>query len=227
MKKIKKQFILIGGGLLKKNETLKIDKYIIKATKKKKPRVVFIPIASNDMKEYIDVFKSTYQKKLGCEVCVIKLSDKNKNYKNIEKVVLKSDLVYFGGGDINILLKYLQKDNLQKIFKNAYDKGIVICGLSAGCAIWYKNFIENKNKRIFIKKGLGWINETCIPHFNANNNYSKKTIDRLSKLNNMIGIENNCAIHYINEKIIKVITSQKTNAFSLKIKNKKINTFKI
>ena len=42
-----KKIIAIGGGLLRKGETIKIDKYIVKTTNKKTPQIAFIPLITS------------------------------------------------------------------------------------------------------------------------------------------------------------------------------------
>ena len=62
-----KVIIPIGGGNILNKTTKKIDEYIIRLANVSKPKVLFIPIASNDYSEYVNNFTSYYES-LNCEV---------------------------------------------------------------------------------------------------------------------------------------------------------------
>ena len=73
----KKKIIAIGGGELRKNETLKIDKEIVRLTGKKHPKALFIPTASGDPKGYCDTFREVYGNTLGCKIDFLLLLNKD------------------------------------------------------------------------------------------------------------------------------------------------------
>ena len=52
--------ISIGGGSLRKKQTLLIDRHIVRCTGKGSPRALFIPTASGDDREYCDAFDRVY-----------------------------------------------------------------------------------------------------------------------------------------------------------------------
>lgn len=69
------KIVAIGGGEIgrpgTKIETLLIDKEIIKLTKKKNPRLLFIPTASEDSTSYVEIFNNYFGKKLKCHTDVL------------------------------------------------------------------------------------------------------------------------------------------------------------
>ena len=196
----KQQIIAIGGGLLRKGETIDIDRYIVKSSNNEPPKVIFIPIASNNLTEYIKVFEREY-KKLGAIVETIKLSETT-DINATKDQILSSDIIYFGGGNVDILLKWLNKPELNEIIKTAYEQGTIISGLSAGAVVWYEHFIEIvDNEEYVIKKGLGWLDGYCTAHYNKEN---QKYNDLFHK-HQVIGIADNCALHYIGKEITKII----------------------
>ena len=128
--------VAIGGGSFQQNETFAIDEYIISRTKKEHPKVIFIPAASNDDQGYAKRFKQFYRS-LGCEVEAIRLWHTKLFYKEIANTLLEADVIYFGGGETALLMQALDNFNLFETIKEAYQKGIVIAGLSAGANILF------------------------------------------------------------------------------------------
>jgi len=74
------KIIAISGGEIGrpgfKIETEEIDKEIIRLSNKRNPKLLFIPTASNDNQEYIDVINNYFGKRLGCEVDTLYLIEK-------------------------------------------------------------------------------------------------------------------------------------------------------
>lgn len=89
--------VLPSGEVLPK-ETVSIDKEILKLTGKKKPKLLFIPTASNDSEFYYSVIKD-YFAKLGARTDVLYLINKKQSKKSIEEKILSSDAIYVGGGN--------------------------------------------------------------------------------------------------------------------------------
>lgn len=131
-----KKIVAIGGGGIgrpgTKAETVSIDKEIIRLTGKKHPRLLFIPTASSDSPTYYPVIQKYFGKQLGCKTDVLYLINKELSKKEIERKILSSDIVYVGGGNTLKMLRIWKTQGVDKILKKAWDKGIVLSGLSAG-----------------------------------------------------------------------------------------------
>ena len=95
----------------------------------------------------------------------------NRNRKNAKDIISGADLVILSGGKCRVQNKFFKKIKLKRLLKNF--AGVVI-GISAGsmnlCNI-VANFPEEqvdvKEPRWF--KGLGYLNEIIIPHFDGEN----------------------------------------------------------
>ncbi|MFH0752136.1 MAG: Type 1 glutamine amidotransferase-like domain-containing protein [archaeon] len=214
--KLIKSLILIGGGIMRKDETIKIDKWIVnrlKNKKVKKPKVLLIPTASLDLKEYIDDFSERYIS-YGCKVEVLRLIKATPSNQEIETKFLDSNLIYICGGDSDILLETFRKYELLKNIKTSVNSGSLIAGLSAGAAIWFENYIDFKknSKAIKLKKGLGIILGLGVMHFN---NTFLKQLEKLdTNHKRIIGIENQAALYFSNKLKYQVISeTQKNKAY--------------
>lgn len=169
---IKKTIVAIGGGELGANETLVIDKKIVAISGKKSPNILFIPTASNDSEGYWNTFKNVYQNKLGCKTDVLFLINQNLTGKEIEHKINWAHIIYVGGGNTLKMMRVWRKLKVDNMLKIAYNRGVIMTGLSAGAICWFKYgssdsrvFINNnKSKTIMRVKGLNLINLTISPH---------------------------------------------------------------
>lgn len=183
MKKIKKTIIAVGGGEIGRIkqlpdgtfyqteiETTIIDNFIISASGKKHPKMLFIGTASNDKKTYLDVIKEHFQKRLGCKsVEPLNLIEENISEIEIRHKIFSSDIIYVGGGDTTAMLKIWRAKGVDKMLYEAYQKGIVLSGISAGAICWFEYYdnmddIENI-EQLELVNGLGFIKGFGVPHY--------------------------------------------------------------
>lgn len=224
------KIVVIGGGELGQLETLSIDKRIVELTKKKHSKALFIPTASGDSENYFNVFDNVYGKKLGCKTDVLFLLKEKYTQKELRKKILSSDLIYVGGGNTLKMMKKWRFLGVDQILKEAYEKGIVLSGLSAGGICWFESghsdsmIFHNPTKWKYINvKGLGLLKGIHCPHFNGETkgrlrkNDFKEFMKKYSKVG--IAIDNNCAMEFIDGKC-NVLRSKK-NAKAYKIYWKK------
>lgn len=163
--------VAIGGGELKDLETLLIDKEIIRLARKKKPRVLFIPTASSDALGYCETFRTVYGKKLKCQVDELLLIRGKLSKKIIAEKVLSADIIYVGGGNTLKMLRIWRKHGVDVLLKQAYKKGAILSGLSAGALCWFRygssdarSFSEGKEFSYMRVRGLDLIPATVSPH---------------------------------------------------------------
>ena len=171
-----KKIICIGGGSLKEKSTLKIDEYIANLAKlrsgEKRAYGLFIGTASHDCMPAFNSFRKTYTSNFDIKADCLLLVNVDTPLEKIEEKFSKADLIYVGGGDtIYMLEKWKEKGITEKII-DAYNRGVIICGLSAGAICWFKNMytdsflVTGKEGEYSFYKGLGLLEGTCCPHYN-------------------------------------------------------------
>ena len=200
-----KAIVAIGGGDFKLGETIKIDKYIVSLANKKNPKLLFIPTASNDSIEYCDQIKD-YFGHFGCTVDSLLLFSEA-NRKIIKEKILNADISYVGGGDTTVLINKWREMHVDTYLVQAYERGTIMSGLSAGAICWFnEGFVEpdpRLNSGIWCFEDahcLGLINGYCCPHYNQG---PHELFDRFIAKNNQIGygIEDATAIISIDDEL--------------------------
>lgn len=228
-----KKIVAIGGGEIRDSETLAIDKEIIRLTQKKYPKLLFIPTASSDSEDYYKGVDDYFGNKLGCKTDVLYLLRETPSPKEIRNKILDSDIIYVGGGNTLKMMRLWRRLGVDKILKTAWQKGIVLCGLSAGSICWFDSghsdsmSFYNPKKWKYIKvSGLGFVKGIHCPHYdNETLGVPRKThfSNMIQKIGGMgIAIDENCAIEFLDDKY-RVITSKKSaKAFRVYKKDGKV-----
>lgn len=171
---IKKRIIAIGGGEIKSKETLCIDRYIASLAKErageKRAYGLFIGTASHDSMPYFNSFRKTYTSVFDIKADVALTVYGEMNLEKIREKFEKADFIYVGGGDTLYMLKRWEKFGLLPLIGDAYERGVIICGLSAGAICWFENMytdseLVDKDGAYSMQRGLGFLEGTMCPHY--------------------------------------------------------------
>ncbi len=221
-----RKIIAIGGGEIGRPgypvETTAIDKEIIRLTGKTSPKVLFISTASSDSDGYYETVRKHFGKRLGCKTDALRLIKEKPSRKEIEQKVMSSDIVYVGGGNTQKMLRIWRSYGLDKILKKAWDKGVILSGLSAGSICWFcagtsdSRRFNNPDADLIKVSGLGFISTVHSPHYDVEKDRRpglKKIMRKTSGV--ALAIDNCCAVEFVDDTY-RVITS-KPNAKAYKV----------
>ena len=207
-----KAIIPIGGGDIPFT-TVEIDKYIISLTNKDTPKVLFIPTASGDSTPYIEKFKD-YYKSLGCEVDTLKLTTTD-NDNLIRSKIFSANIIYIGGGNTAKMMRIFKRTKVNEYLIQAYEKGIILTGLSAGAMAYFTNGYSDSNRStnpeasLTLVKCLNIIPYCFCPHYNDE---ERKSFDEFVKIKhfNGLALEDNTALVFIDDEIKGIIKSDES-----------------
>lgn len=173
---MKRVFVAIGGGELRTKSTLPIDRAIADIAKQRagerRANALFLPTASHDSLPYFNTFRKTYTSELGLKADVVLLTKKDVPLaKNAAKIAC-ADLIYLGGGDTLHLLDVLKATDVDRMLIDAYNRGAVLCGLSAGAICWFRRMYSDvditrgNSSQYSLYDGMGLIDGLVCPHYN-------------------------------------------------------------
>lgn len=211
--------VVIGRGEMENGETMPFDRRIVELAGNEEPRALYIPTAGGESKKYIEIFHEVYGEKLGCETDTLYLLDGEPEVEELGDTVLSSDLIYVGGGDTRKMRNVWRETGVDEILKEAYQKDIVLSGISAGGICWFEGG-HNDSERFekvggfvmedwnFIEVGgLGLLEGIYCPHFNKEERRESfpKFVAGTAKIG--IVIEDECAMEF-SEESCKVLSKE-------------------
>ena len=213
-----RKIIALGGGEIGRPgypvETTAIDEEIIRLSGKNRPGLLFIPTATNDSETYIEAIQKQFGKRLGCTVDILRLITEKPRYWEIQKKVEKADIIYVGGGNTLRMMKRWRKTGLDRILTEAYEKGTVLSGLSAGAICWFRygssdsRKFKNPEASLIRVRGLNLINGLFCPHYDVEPDrkpHLKALMRNTSGI--AIAVENCCAIEIVDDSY-RILTSK-------------------
>ena len=220
---MKKHIVAIGGGGFGRNNTSDlIEKYILTLSDKTSPKICFLPTASGDSDSYIVRFYSIFTK-LNCKPTHIEFF---KRTTDIENIIMEQDIVFVGGGNTKSMLAIWNDWGMSNLLINAYNRGVIMSGVSAGAICWFtRGITDSWGNELRILPCLDLISGTCCPHYDEEPSripYVKKILHE-EKVKNCISIEGGSAMHFIDGKPFKNVSfKNKKNTYNVFLNNSDI-----
>ena len=195
-------------------ETSNQDKEIIRLTGKVYPN--FLLIAHSQPLErqegYFEVMKNIYGNMYGCNCKDLK-SDKLTDKKYVQSLIEWADIIYEGGGNTLDMIKLWKSTGFDKVLKQAWLDGKVMCGVSAGANCWFKECSSDSLKIKYVEdqplmgmECLGFVDGLFVPHCDAPGRL--ESVKELLKTSNQIGLSmSNCTALEIIDNEYRLITS--------------------
>lgn len=218
------KLVCIGGGEIPriKNgiqlpyETKEIDEEIVKLSEKENPKLLFIGTASTNSYNYFLVIKKIFED-LGCIVSNLDLLKENIDINEVKNEILNTDIIYVGGGNTKFMLEKWRKLGVDKFLVEAYNKGIVCSGLSAGSYCWFKLNYD-------LLEGLGIINAINCVHYEQKDKEAREKFYSVIKETRLDGIalENCVALEIVDDNMKIIKSNQERNAYKITYKNDEI-----
>lgn len=196
-----KRIIAIGGGEIKNRETLEIDRYIAEEAKKiageRRACGLFIPTASHDCMPYYNTFHKVYTGIYGLKTDVALTVNREIDLEKLRSKFEKADFVYVGGGNTVFMIEHWKEIGLLPIIKEAYERGVLFAGLSAGAICWFEDMYSDSvvEGDYSMYKGLGWVKGKISPHYDER----MLDFDRIVLYNRDCawGVENDAALEIV------------------------------
>ncbi|MEA2374880.1 MAG: hypothetical protein QOD53_1343 [Thermoleophilaceae bacterium] len=126
-----------GGGFGNPPGDPALDEFVLEIADAPRPRICLLPTASGDPEEQIRRFYSAYRD-LPCEPTHLSLFRLGTQPIDLSEHVLGQDIVYVGGGSLLNLLAVWRAHDLDSILRAAWERGVVLCGISAGSMCWFQ-----------------------------------------------------------------------------------------
>jgi dipeptidase E len=146
------------------NEALR--DYLLGLARTDNPRVCLLPTASGDPEEQITAFRRSLADS-ACEVSHLSLFRLDESTKGIDARLLEQDIVYVGGGSMLNLLAIWRAHRIDTALVRAWERGVVICGQSAGAMCWFEFGISRSQGVAKPVKGLGLLPGSLSVHYHS------------------------------------------------------------
>ena len=137
-------FAMGGGGFTMEPSNPLLDEFVLELARARataaglhEPRVLFLPTASGDESAQIIAFRARFGGR-ACAAEHLSLFRLREARRPLAQFVLGQDLVYVGGGSMRNLLAIWRAHGLDRLLGEAWRRGTILAGLSAGAMCWFE-----------------------------------------------------------------------------------------
>jgi dipeptidase E len=207
------QLVAIGGGGFSAGpENLLLEDYIISLANKPNPKVSFVPTASGDSEQYLLKFYIAFAKlhATASHLPLFRLA-----VADLRSYILAQDVIYVGGGNTRNMLLIWRELGLDRILREAWEKGTVLCGSSAGSICWFEQGVTDSVAANELRPldCLGFLPMSNCPHYDSEP-LRRPSFQRFVADGSMIGgyaADDWVGLHFMGTKLARAV-SAKPNA---------------
>jgi dipeptidase E len=109
------------------------------------PRVLFLPTASGDPAGQINAFRARFGGRSDCAAAHLSLFNLHGSTRTLEEIVGEQDVIYAGGGSMRNLLAIWRAHGLDRLLVEAWERGTVLAGISAGAMCWFEGGVTKSS----------------------------------------------------------------------------------
>ncbi|MEI6286628.1 MAG: Type 1 glutamine amidotransferase-like domain-containing protein [Bacillota bacterium] len=184
----------------------RIDDLIFNQQPDKKQNVLFVPTAGADGHDVVSERRNYYESNYNCVFDALLLIDKLERPKAQARIE-KADIIYVNGGNTLFMVKLWRKLGIDKLLEAAYERGVLISGVSAGANCWHQYANSNAKKAkhpdapLMRVRCLGWKPFLFCPHYLGEDYRRSGLKDMLRDYGGIaLGVDDDTAIEYRNDE---------------------------
>jgi len=161
-----RRIVAIGGCSLDlSSPDVALYRYLITLTGKPHPEVCYIPTASGENRDHIIAFYRLFGA-LGCRTR--HLTFFNPPVADLRSYLLECDLIFVGGGNTKSMLALWRGWDVDETLREAWRRGIVLAGVSAGSICWFEQGITDSIPGALTPLPcLGFLPGSDCPHYDS------------------------------------------------------------
>jgi dipeptidase E len=143
-----------------------LDRYVLDVSEQACPRICLLPTASGDPEEQIQRFYRAYHD-LPCEPTHLSLFRLGTRPVDLRALLLGVDVIYAGGGSLLNLLAIWRAHGVDLILREAWERGVVLSGISAGSMCWFTAGVTKGYGVPRAVEGLGFLPASNSVHHSS------------------------------------------------------------
>jgi peptidase E len=199
--------ILIAGGGFREA----FVRYLAQLTGKPRPRLCYLPTASADRPDgIISWFQSCANLNVSAFVQPSFISS-YRQMQSWEEVLLSMDGIVASGGNTLNQQAIWKAQGIDVVLKEAWDRGIVLGGASAGSLCWFEEgTTDSRPKELTVVKCLGFIKGSHSPHYDGESQ-RRPTYHRMiasGELKPGYACDNDAGLYFEDNEVKRVVAAR-------------------
>jgi dipeptidase E len=174
-----------------------------------RPRICLLPTASGDPEDQIARFRRAFAER-DCVPEAVSLFRLGENPIDLRETLLSQDVIYAGGGSMLNLRAIWRAHGLDRILRDCWREGILICGQSAGAMIWFQGGITSSHGQPTVANGLGMLPGSACVHYLTEPVRRRRFLRAVAagELQPGLGLEDQTGAFFEDEELVETISAR-------------------
>ena len=210
-----------GGGFSQESGNPLLDDYLLSLTGTASPRVCFLPTASGDADHYVVRFYHAFRDR--ARPSHVSLFRRERGVTDVRSHLLAQDLIYVGGGSLVSLLGVWRAHGLDSVLREAYEAGVILCGLSAGSLCWFSEAVSGYHGEVRRVPALGFLKHSNAVHYGDGDRRGAFHRQLLDGMPAGYAAEDGAALRFVGDELVEVVASRpEARAYRLELQGSRI-----
>ena len=196
-----------GMALPPELDNLRLIRYFLEQTGRRKPKVAFIGTAHGDSEIGRLRFYNGFSQ-FDCRATHLPLFARTP--RDLASFVLEQDAIYVGGGNTRSLLAVWRDWELDRHLRAAYDRGVVLGGASAGSICWFEwGVTDSIAGPLTALPCLGFLDGANCPHYDSER-LRRPTFRKLVARGTVpdgYAADDGVGLHFVDGKLARAVAS--------------------
>ena len=154
----------LGGGGFSEQDDPRLDDFVLGLAESDRPRVCFLGTATGDSPTYVVKFYEAFRGR--AQPSHLELFGVPR--RDLREFLLAQEVVYVGGGNTANMLAIWRVHGIDRILRDAWERGIVLAGISAGAICWFEAGVTDSfGEELAPLEGLGFLPGSNCPHYDS------------------------------------------------------------
>jgi dipeptidase E len=204
-----RHIVAMGGGGFTMDDPV-LDRYVLDLVDAARPKVCFLPHATAALPVYVVRFLDAFP---ASRFQPTYLDLFNRTVEDVAGFLADQDLIYVGGGNTANLLAIWRVHGVDAALREAWEAGVVCCGVSAGANCWFEASTTDSfliGQADPLRDGLGLLPGSFTPHYDGE-------ASRRPALQSLVGsgafpaglaCDDFAAVHFVDTELAEAIASR-------------------
>lgn len=207
-----RRIVAVGGGLFSSiDPDRKMLRYILSLSGKPVPTICSVPTASGDNTESIVTWYETMHQ-LPCHPRHLRLFGPTNRLKPFKEQLAAADVILVPGGNTLNMLAVWRDQSIVDMLRDAWARGVVIAGESAGMICWFQQGItDSRPGALTAMPCLGWLEGSACPHYNnPQRRPAYHDLIATHQVNPGMACDDGCALLFEDKKLVRAVAINET-----------------
>ena len=204
-----RHIVAMGGGGFSYDDPV-LDRYVLDLVSAGRPKVCLLPTAAASAATYVTRFLGAFPSS-SFEPSFLDLFDRT--VADPGSFLAEQDLIYVGGGNTANMLAIWRVHGVDRALREAWEGGVVLCGLSAGANCWFEASTTDSfllGRADPLADGLGLLPGSFCPHYDSEEERRPAFHALVARgaLPAGVACDDHAAAHFVGTELLEAVASR-------------------